>query len=174
MIRQLWAVELPGSTCPGGMSSTGNDRARIRRKVTRLVVVVCAVFAVCWAPSHVLWIWSNFAPLPRRYTFYYARVAAHALSYGNSAMNPVIYAFLSANFRKGFQRAIYCRRGADAAAEADARGHAGHGSTPRSAVTTNHHVTLTSQATGSHQGRRSLVCIGKSFSQDTNANSSFL
>lgn len=179
MIRQLWSVD--ESQVTSAISTSGTERRRIRRKVTRLVVVVCAVFAVCWAPSHVMWLWSNSWALPRRYSFYYARIASHALSYANSAMNPVIYAFLSANFRKGFQRALYCRsRGQDAGVRG---GQWGQGSaTPRSPVTANHHVTLTSQTTAATQSqghsqssaRRSLVCIGKSFSQDTAVNSSFL
>ena len=188
MIRQLWTVEVPTDAAPVTCSSrqraplsssSGSDRARIRRKVTRLVVVVCAVFAVCWAPSHVVWLWSNAAgestSWPRTYAFYYFRIAAHALSYGNSAMNPVIYAFLSANFRKGFQRAIYCRDGGrDGNAGAGGGRGRGRGSAPRSAATMNHHVTLTSTTATTTTGRRSLVCVGKSFSQDTNVNSSYL
>ena len=83
---------------------------RAKKKVTRLIIVVVALFCLCWLPSHIMWIWMNYFTLTvkRTYFFYYLRICAHVMAYGNSAMNPVIYAFLSANFRKGFQQALGC------------------------------------------------------------------
>lgn len=43
------------------------------------------------------------------------QIASHILSYTNSCVNPILYAFLSDNFRKAFRKIIYCRpRTADA------------------------------------------------------------
>ncbi len=39
---------------------------------------------------------------------------AGCLSYSNSAMNPVLYAFLSENFKKSFLKACTCATGRDA------------------------------------------------------------
>ena len=39
---------------------------------------------------------------------------AGCLSYSNSAMNPVLYAFLSENFKKSFMKACTCATGRDA------------------------------------------------------------
>ena len=103
MIRQLWVLEEPeGPSMRASISA--------KRKVTRLIFVVVAVFCMCWLPSHVIWIWTNFFrhTWKRTYTFYYFRIVAYVLAYGNSAMNPLIYAFLSVNFRKGFQQALHC------------------------------------------------------------------
>ncbi|KAK2139551.1 hypothetical protein LSH36_1724g00000 [Paralvinella palmiformis] len=100
MIRQLWSVS------SGAHYREGSLRAK--RKVTRLVIVVVFVFSLCWLPSHVTWLWINFEPLSWKntYAFYYLKISAHILAYANSCMNPVIYAFLSTQFRKGFNRAL--------------------------------------------------------------------
>lgn len=37
------------------------------------------------------------------------QIVAHVLSYMNSCVNPILYAFLSENFRKAFRKVILCR-----------------------------------------------------------------
>lgn len=37
------------------------------------------------------------------------QIASHVLAYMNSCVNPILYAFLSENFRKAFRKIIYCR-----------------------------------------------------------------
>ena len=74
-----------------------------------MVLVVSGVSFVCWGPSHVCWLWVNFGRINFRqhsFTLVYLKVASHALAYANSCMNPVIYAFMSANFRRGFAEAL--------------------------------------------------------------------
>jgi len=44
-------------------------------------------------------------------SFVAAKIAANCLAYMNSCVNPILYAFLSENFRKGFWRLIPCVRG---------------------------------------------------------------
>ncbi|XP_028853064.1 KISS1 receptor b isoform X2 [Denticeps clupeoides] len=45
------------------------------------------------------------APL-RSYTLYKLKIWAHCMSYSNSSINPLIYAFMGANFRKAFRSAF--------------------------------------------------------------------
>ncbi len=107
MVRQLWLVD-DKYRCQGTRTL---ETIKAKRKVTRLVIVIVVVFLVCWLPSHVIWLWTNYFSTSwhHTYAFYYMRIVAHALSYANSTMNPVIYAFLSQNFRNGFKKAILCR-----------------------------------------------------------------
>jgi len=105
-VSRLWATE---TTADGGPAQRQSVVAK--QRVTKLIVVVVAVFAICWLPSHVVWLWTNFFRSSWRHTyaFYYGRIAAHVLSYANSCMNPFIYAFVSSRFRREFSRALRCR-----------------------------------------------------------------
>ena len=105
MIHQLWVIHGPASE---GIRHRQSLTAK--RKVTRLIIVVVLVFGICWLPKHICWLWINYFPkyVPFTYTFYYWSITTHILSYANSSMNPVIYAFLSSQFRKGFHKALRC------------------------------------------------------------------
>lgn len=106
IIRQLWLMKQPEGP---RMKESINKK----RKVTRLIIVVVLVFCLCWLPAHISWLWAVFfinkTVKSISYQFLYFKIMAHVLSYSNSAVNPVIYAFLSANFRRGFQRAVLGR-----------------------------------------------------------------
>ncbi len=104
MIQKLWSVQ--STDCAARESSL-----KAKRKVTKLIIVVVVVFCICWTPNHVMWLWVNFFPVPQTLPFMYTKVFSHVLAYANSSMNPVIYAFLSTQFRNGFHRALHmqCR-----------------------------------------------------------------
>ena len=77
----------------------------IRRRashVTRVLVIVVVVFAVCWLPLHIhlLVVYCGVQPAQRWYEVY--RVLAHCLAYANSCMNPIIYSYVSTDFRRRF------------------------------------------------------------------------
>jgi hypothetical protein len=103
MVIQLWATPNPEPNC-------NRSSIRQKRKVTRMVIVLVAIFLLCWFPFHLTYMWISFSieTWKRTYEFYYLRVFAHVLSYANSCMNPMIYAFMSQNFRRGFQKALHC------------------------------------------------------------------
>ena len=109
MIQQLWAIRGPESDGP-----RNREPMLAKRKVTRLIVVVVLVFSFCWLPQHIVWLMVSWLPentqksLHGNYPFYFFCVMALLLSYTNSCMNPVIYAFLSTQFRKGFHKALKC------------------------------------------------------------------
>ncbi|XP_066889358.1 kiSS-1 receptor isoform X2 [Kogia breviceps] len=45
---------------------------------------------------------------PRSYTAYALKIWAHCMSYSNSALNPLLYAFLASHFRQAFRRVCPC------------------------------------------------------------------
>ncbi|XP_077888467.1 kiSS-1 receptor isoform X2 [Ictidomys tridecemlineatus] len=45
---------------------------------------------------------------PRSYAAYALKIWAHCMSYSNSALNPVLYAFLGSHFRQAFRRVCPC------------------------------------------------------------------
>ncbi|XP_047434050.1 somatostatin receptor type 5 [Mugil cephalus] len=86
--------------------ATSSRRRKSERKVTRMVVVVVAVFVFCWLPFYVLNILNLLVVLPGDFRGLYFFVVA--LSYANSCANPILYGFLSDNFKRGFRKAL-CR-----------------------------------------------------------------
>ncbi|XP_037976678.2 trissin receptor [Plutella xylostella] len=83
---------------------------RARRGVVRMLIVVVLTFAVCNLPFHARKMWqywssgyqgtSDFSALLTPLTF--------LITYFNSGINPLLYAFLSKNFRKGMRELLFC------------------------------------------------------------------
>ncbi|XP_074511903.1 somatostatin receptor type 5 [Sebastes fasciatus] len=86
--------------------ATSTKRRKSERKVTRMVVIVVAVFVFCWLPFYALNIINLMVSLPSEYQGLYYFVVV--LGYANSCANPIVYGFLSDNFKRGFRKAL-CR-----------------------------------------------------------------
>ena len=71
------------------------------RRITITLFIILAVFLACWTPFSVLTIYATLAgsELPK-----YFSVAAYWLGFLNSAMNPVIYALRTKEFRQGYRQ----------------------------------------------------------------------
>ncbi|CAN8002442.1 unnamed protein product [Ixodes hexagonus] len=90
------------------------------RKVTYLVLTVITVYVICWLPywAGQLYISCLGASQATALTVT-VFLLSQLLSYANSAVNPILYAFLSDNFKKSFAKAFTCA--AAAAAHGSAR-----------------------------------------------------
>ncbi|XP_045892676.1 somatostatin receptor type 5 [Micropterus dolomieu] len=86
--------------------ATSTKRRKSERKVTHMVVIIVAVFVFCWLPFYALNIINLLVSLPSEYQGLYYFVVV--LGYANSCANPIIYGFLSDNFKRGFRKAL-CR-----------------------------------------------------------------
>ncbi|XP_076584672.1 somatostatin receptor type 3 [Chaetodon auriga] len=84
--------------------ATSSRRRKSERKITRMVVVVVAVFVLCWLPFYALNIINLLMVLPGDFRGLYFFVVV--LSYANSCANPILYGFLSDNFKRGFRKAL--------------------------------------------------------------------
>uniref|UniRef100_A0A8C8C3Q9 Galanin receptor type 1 n=1 Tax=Oncorhynchus tshawytscha TaxID=74940 RepID=A0A8C8C3Q9_ONCTS len=80
-----------------------------KKKTAQTVLVVVVVFCLSWLPHHVVHLWVEFGNFPLTQWSFLFRVAAHCLAYSNSSVNPVIYAFLSENFRKAYKQVFRCQ-----------------------------------------------------------------
>ncbi|XP_077590574.1 somatostatin receptor type 5-like [Stigmatopora nigra] len=87
-------------------AAASGKRRRSERKVTRMVVIVVAVFVLCWLPFYALNVLNLLVALPTDYQGLYYFVVV--LGYANSCANPVVYGFMSDNFKRGFRKAL-CR-----------------------------------------------------------------
>lgn len=93
-----------------GSNNKSKEKRRSHRKVTRLVLTVITVYVLCWLPYWISQVSLIFTP-PRADQSQY-KVAVFllvgCLGYSNSAINPILYAFLSDNFKKSFMKACTC------------------------------------------------------------------
>ncbi|TSO47137.1 Galanin receptor type 1 [Bagarius yarrelli] len=80
-------------------------------KTTQTVLVVVVVFCLSWLPHYVVHLWVEFGSFPLNQASFLFRVAAHCLAYSNSSVNPIIYAFLSENFRTAYKQVFRCHKG---------------------------------------------------------------
>lgn len=93
-----------------GPKNKSKEKKRSHRKVTYLVLTVIAAYVFCWLPYWLgqLYIVLNYSNSPRSDFAVAAMLIASCLSYANSAVNPVLYTFLSENFKKSFAKAFSC------------------------------------------------------------------
>uniref|UniRef100_A0A8C4Y9U0 G-protein coupled receptors family 1 profile domain-containing protein n=1 Tax=Gopherus evgoodei TaxID=1825980 RepID=A0A8C4Y9U0_9SAUR len=77
----------------------------MRAKISRMVVIIVVLFTVCWGPVQFLILVQAFSPsFQRNYYIYKVKIWAHCMSYTNSSINPIVYAFMGVNFRKAFKK----------------------------------------------------------------------
>ncbi|KAL3054344.1 hypothetical protein OYC64_006632 [Pagothenia borchgrevinki] len=85
---------------------------RVRtRKVTRMAVVICLAFFICWAPYYILQL-AHLGVQRPTFAFQYAYNIAISMGYANSCINPFIYIVLSETFKRKFIVAVqpsHCR-----------------------------------------------------------------
>ncbi|XP_047382972.1 galanin receptor type 1 [Sciurus carolinensis] len=79
-----------------------------KKKTAQTVLVVVVVFGISWLPHHVIHLWAEFGVFPLTPASFFFRITAHCLAYSNSSVNPIIYAFLSENFRKAYKQVFKC------------------------------------------------------------------
>jgi len=98
-----------------GPKNKSKEKKRSHRKVTKLVLTVITVYVFCWLPYWVTQVALIYTP-PKQCQSNITITSfllAGFLSYSNSAMNPILYAFLSDNFKKSFLKACTCAAGKD-------------------------------------------------------------
>uniref|UniRef100_A0A8C0Z6L6 Kappa-type opioid receptor n=1 Tax=Canis lupus familiaris TaxID=9615 RepID=A0A8C0Z6L6_CANLF len=82
---------------------SGSREKDRNRRITRLVLVVVAVFIICWTPIHIFILveaLGNASHSTAALSSYYFCIA---LGYTNSSLNPILYAFLDENFKRCFR-----------------------------------------------------------------------
>ncbi|KAJ7984908.1 hypothetical protein DPEC_G00359640, partial [Dallia pectoralis] len=85
------------------MLSGSKEKDRNLRRITRMVLVVVAVFIVCWTPIHIYVIIKALIAIPNSLLHSITWHFCIALGYTNSCLNPVLYAFLDENFKRCFR-----------------------------------------------------------------------
>lgn len=115
MLHRLWK----GSAAthgPGPMRDKNACKGKENKlRVTRMIIVVIIVFAVCWLPLQVvllLKVYDKYNIETGMGTLMF-QILANCLAYCNSCLNPILYAFFSPNFRAAFLQAVSCGNAAN-------------------------------------------------------------
>ncbi|XP_015598583.1 orexin receptor type 2 isoform X2 [Cephus cinctus] len=116
IVQVLWRSDIPGHNLSAriyqvnGIPSSGGGnpegQLRSRKKAAKMLVAVVVMFAVCYIPVHVISVLRHTIGLPSNTLTITASLLAHWLCYANSAVNPLIYNFMSGKFRQEFRRAF--------------------------------------------------------------------
>ncbi|KAJ8338102.1 hypothetical protein SKAU_G00370680 [Synaphobranchus kaupii] len=85
-------------------------RRRSERRVTRMVVIMVVVFVLCWLPFFIINIVNLVFILPENNVTAGVYFFAVILTYVNSCANPLLYGFLSENFKRSFRKALCVSR----------------------------------------------------------------
>ena len=93
------------SSSPVPVVSTRRQSTLSKRRVTRMVIVVVAVFAICWLPLHVTFV-IQYITASTSTWLVVVKIPFTCLAYVNSCLNPFLYAFLSHNFQRSVARRL--------------------------------------------------------------------
>ncbi|KAL3888009.1 hypothetical protein ACJMK2_000393 [Sinanodonta woodiana] len=106
----IFRVFLTGKT-PTGYTNGDLIQLEVNKSVTKMVVLVVALYAVCWMPLQVIMLYSLVSK-EVHFTVTFASIiyAAQCLAYMNSCINPILYTFYIHTFRNGIQNIICCRK----------------------------------------------------------------
>ena len=102
VIRRLWFEKDTNSV-------TFRVVRHSRKKITKTMLILSAIYVICWFPDHVRHVFEIYLPSHVSFSLTSSNVF-HCLALLNSTVNPFIYAFQFANFRRGLMK-MCCRCG---------------------------------------------------------------
>ncbi|XP_075937009.1 somatostatin receptor type 5-like [Anarhichas minor] len=89
-----------------GVRAGLTKRRKSERKVTRMVVIIVLVFVLCWLPFFTTNLVNLVYIIPESAESAAVYFFLVILTYVNSCANPILYGFLSENFKQSFQKVL--------------------------------------------------------------------
>ncbi|KAM9861297.1 gastrin-releasing peptide receptor-like [Aulostomus maculatus] len=92
----------------------GNMHARrqveSRKRLAKIVLVFVGLFAVCWLPNHVIYLYRSYhySQVDTSLVHFVCSIVARILAYTNSCLNPFALYLLSKSFQKQFNQQLCC------------------------------------------------------------------
>ena len=95
---------------PGDSSSCNQVSRQLeaRKKVAKVVLSFVLVFIVCWFPLYLYRIWYYFLPGDFNMFWYVFKFVSFCMAFANSCVNPFALYFISKQFRKYYNRYLFC------------------------------------------------------------------
>ncbi|XP_068956595.1 gastrin-releasing peptide receptor [Petaurus breviceps papuanus] len=83
-----------------------------RKRLAKTVLVFVALFAVCWLPNHVIYLYRSYhySEVDISMLHFVTSICARLLAFANSCVNPFALYLLSKSFRKQFNSQFSCCR----------------------------------------------------------------
>lgn len=81
-----------------------------RKRLAKAVLVFVGLFAVCWLPSHVIYLYRSYHydQVDTSLGHFIASVCARILAFANSCVNPFALYLMSKSFSKHFRQQLLC------------------------------------------------------------------
>ncbi|XP_036318266.1 tachykinin-like peptides receptor 86C [Rhagoletis pomonella] len=104
MGRVLW-----GSRSIGENTDRQMESMRSKRKVVRMFIAIVSIFAICWFPYHMFFIYAyhNNDVTSTKYV-QHMYLGFYWLAMSNAMVNPIIYYWMNKRFRLYFQQIMCC------------------------------------------------------------------
>ena len=94
---RLWKRRVPGYE----LDANKEAAAKTKNKVIKMLVVIVVIFAICWAPVHIM---HYYMSEPEWFTIpMWIKLLSFWVAHLNSAINPYIYIVFNDSFRKEFK-----------------------------------------------------------------------
>lgn len=84
-------------------------RLRRKTKIMKMLVTVVVFYAICMLPNQVVWLWYEFGDAQNWPHFHKLLTFGSIMVYINSCVNPLLYAGMNEDFRKGFSKLLVCK-----------------------------------------------------------------
>ncbi|XP_060105614.1 bombesin receptor subtype-3 [Heteronotia binoei] len=99
------------SNMPAEEHSHARKQIESRKRVAKTVLVLVGLFAFCWLPNHILYLYRSFtyhASIDTSAFHLVATIFSRALAFSNSCVNPFALYWLSKSFRQHFKKEVLC------------------------------------------------------------------
>ncbi|KAM9709456.1 gastrin-releasing peptide receptor-like [Menidia menidia] len=87
-----------------------HKQVKSRKRLAKTVLVFVGLFAVCWLPSHVIYLYRSYhyGQVDTSLGHFVASVCARVLAFTNSCVNPFALYLMSKSFSKHFRKQLLC------------------------------------------------------------------
>ncbi|CAG5858323.1 unnamed protein product [Menidia menidia] len=91
-------------------SETVKNTVESRKRLAKTVLVFVGLFAVCWLPSHIIYLYRSYhySQVDTSLAHFICSVVARILAFTNSCINPFALYLLSSTFKKQFNQQLCC------------------------------------------------------------------
>ncbi|XP_072122952.1 neuromedin-B receptor [Mobula birostris] len=139
---------------PGESSDHAKRQMETRKRLAKIVLVFVGLFALCWFPNHVLYMYRSFhyGQIDTSLGHFVVTVLGRVMSFCNSCVNPFALYLLSETFRRHFNNNLRCR-----------------GHRHRSASNSYFQSTSAMRMTSIRSSNRNIVANGLSLKQESMA-----